>query len=87
MFQGFRVLSISRVQNFGCRAQHLEVSGAGADREADALAAAACKFIGPYGRTAPRALWWQGGVLFLMSEAPLYTSVFQPPPGTHGSGG
>ena len=28
--------------------------------------------IGPYSRTMPRALWWSGGGLFLMSEAPLY---------------
>jgi len=27
----------------------------------------------PYSRTIPRVLWWsQGGVLFLMSEVPLY---------------
>ena len=33
----------------------------------------------PYTRTMPRALWWsQGGVLFLMSEVPLYTSGVKP---------
>ena len=34
--------------------------------------------LGPYSRTAPRALWCSyGGGLFLMSEVPLYTC---PPP-------
>ena len=33
-----------------------------------------CNLLGPYSRTVPRALWWpKGGVLFLMSEVPLYS--------------
>ena len=32
-------------------------------------------FLGPCSRTMPRALWWfEGRVLFLMSEIPLYES-------------
>ena len=35
--------------------------------------------LGPYGRTAPRALWWsQGGGLFLMSEVPLQVLRYVP---------
>jgi len=34
--------------------------------------------LGPYGRTLPRALcWFQGSVLFLISEVPLYGLRFR----------
>ena len=35
-----------------------------------------CNLLGPYSRTVPRVLWWPwGGVLFLMSEVPLYAGA------------